>query len=127
MKANRLSISLFTLLILLFSATTAFAQGNSKSKKALAQSSFPVSGLCGMCKYRIESALDVKGVRMADWNPESGILTVSYNAQQVTDAQLHEFVAAVGHDTPKVKAKDEVYKTLPGCCRYRDGVEKHHD
>jgi hypothetical protein len=29
-------------------------------------------------------------------------------------------IAAVGHDTDKVKAKDEVYADLPFCCLYRD-------
>ena len=29
-------------------------------------------------------------------------------------------VAAVGHDTPLVKAKDEDYAKVHACCKYRD-------
>jgi hypothetical protein len=30
-------------------------------------------------------------------------------------------VADAGHDTDQVKATDEVYANLHGCCKYRDG------
>ena len=31
---------------------------------------------------------------------------------------VHAAVAKVGHDTDKVKANDEVYEKLHGCCQY---------
>jgi mercuric ion binding protein len=40
---------------------------------------------------------------------------------------LYKAVAAVGHDTPKVKAKDEDYAKVHACCKYRDEeVQKAH-
>jgi copper chaperone CopZ len=86
---------------------------------------FQVSGVCGMCKARIEGALDVKGVKFASWSSESQEVTVVYKPGQITEDALHARIAAVGHDTGKVKAKDEVYAKLPGCCKYRNGVQVH--
>ena len=49
----------------------------------------------------------------------------SYNAHQIildenkcTIDQVHEAVAKVGHDTEKVKASDEPYDNLHGCCKF---------
>jgi hypothetical protein len=41
-----------------------------------------------------------------------------------TEQKLHEILAGVGHDTQKVRAKDEDYAKVPGCCKYRT-LEKH--
>jgi copper chaperone CopZ len=89
--------------------------------------SFKVSGVCGMCKDRIEEALYVTGVKAATWDRKSKMLSVTYKPKKISELKLHELVAGVGHDTEKVKAKNEVYKNLPDCCLYRDGVQEHHD
>jgi hypothetical protein len=39
--------------------------------------------------------------------------------------EIHEKIAALGHSTDKVEATDSSYQTLPGCCKYRDGVNSH--
>jgi mercuric ion binding protein len=83
-------------------------------------STIKVYGNCGMCKKRIETVLDHKGVKLAKWDPKTKELEVVYNSDKVTEMQIHELVASVGHDTDKVKAKDEVYAALPFCCLYRD-------
>ncbi len=82
--------------------------------------SLKVYGNCSMCKKRIETALDKAGIKQAVWDTKSKELKVTYNASKITEQQIHEAVAAVGHDTDKVKAKDEVYADLPFCCLYRD-------
>jgi mercuric ion binding protein len=79
-----------------------------------------VYGNCVMCKKRIETALDHKGIKKADWNPKTKNLQVTYNSSKITEQEIAELVAAVGHDTDKVKAKDEDYASLPFCCLYRD-------
>jgi len=81
---------------------------------------FEVHGACGMCKDRIESALDHKGVKFAEWNKSTQMLKVVFNTKKIQEQKLHELVAKVGHDTSKIKAKDEVYNELPDCCLYRD-------
>lgn len=79
---------------------------------------FKVYGNCSMCKERIEKALKVEGVKYAYWDEATEMATVKFNPATVTLDQLHKNVAAVGHDTDKVKADDKVYQNLHGCCKY---------
>lgn len=79
-----------------------------------------VFGNCGMCKQRIETALDQPGIKFAEWNTQTKVLEVVYNNRKTSEAQIHALIAGVGHDTDSVKAADEVYAKLPFCCLYRD-------
>jgi hypothetical protein len=112
MKTNIVSLLLF--IFALFVSQTSFAQG-----KAV-KSNIKVFGNCGMCKERIETALDQNGVKLASWDPKTKNLEVVYNPKKISEIKIHELIAGVGHDTEKVKAKDEVYAKLPFCCLYRD-------
>jgi copper chaperone CopZ len=98
------------------------------SGSALAQTSevtFWVNGICGMCEKRIESALiNSSGVKFADWDNQTSQVKVAYNSKKITEQKLHEILAGAGHDTQKVRAKDEDYAKVPGCCKYRT-LEKH--
>ncbi len=78
-----------------------------------------VSGNCGMCKERIESAAKMDGVSRADWNKDTKKLTLVYNPSKVKSEDVQKKIAAVGHDTEKFKADDKAYNSLPGCCKYR--------
>jgi len=80
---------------------------------------FKVYGACGMCEARIEKAAkSVDGVDAADWNRETKMLTIEYDSGKVNLDDVHKKIAEAGHDTDKVRAKDEVYKALPACCHY---------
>jgi periplasmic mercuric ion binding protein len=111
-------------------ASTAFASellAQGKTSKA----SIKVYGNCGMCKQRIETALDQAGIKLATWDSKSKNLEVVFNAKKISEQKIHELVASAGHDTDKVKAKNEVYAKLPFCCLYRDhdhsGIKDDHD
>ena len=81
--------------------------------------SFQVRGNCGMCKKRIETAVRaLEGVTAANWDVQTKTLSVSYDASKLTEETIHEKVAGAGHDTEKLKASDEAYGKLHGCCRY---------
>jgi periplasmic mercuric ion binding protein len=112
MKTNILIIAFF---LFVTSISAAVAQ----SKKAV-KTNFKVYGNCGMCKERIETALDRSGIKMASWNTKTKMLDVVYNPKRISEQQIHEIVASVGHDTDKAKANTEVYAKLPFCCLYRD-------
>jgi mercuric ion binding protein len=101
-------------LAIILSANLAFAQSKNVEAK------IKVYGNCAMCKMRIETALDSKGIKTASWDKVTKELNVVYNSSKITEQQIHELIASVGHDTDKVKAKDEVYAGLPFCCLYRD-------
>lgn len=81
---------------------------------------FKVFGKCGMCKERIESvAKDVIGVNDATWDRKSKILDVTYQDGLFDIKELHHSLAAVGHDTDRVKASKKAYKELHTCCKYK--------
>ena len=80
---------------------------------------FKVYGNCGMCKRTIEGSLkEVKGVKSATWDSEKKMMTVTYNPKKIEIMDIHKKIAGVGYDTDKVKAKDETYNGLHGCCQY---------
>jgi copper chaperone CopZ len=80
---------------------------------------FKVFGACGMCKNRIETAAkSVDGVNTANWNSENKMLAIEYETGKVNLDDIHKKIAEAGHDTEKVRAKDEVYQGLPACCHY---------
>ena len=96
-----------------------------KKEKETRTIEFQVSGVCKMCKTRIENGALIKGVKKAEYDGEKSLLTVIYRTDKVTEDEIHQAVANIGHDTDKIKATEEAYKKLPDCCAYRDGVEKH--
>ena len=86
--------------------------------------SMHVSGVCGMCEERIEkAALETRGVSKANWEADSGELTVIVEPDSFNPDALHINVARAGHDTEWVQAKDEIYEKLPACCHYRNSGE----
>jgi len=86
---------------------------------------FTVSGICDMCKERIENAALIKGVKFAEWNKETGIIKVVYNPQKTTTETIHKSIAKAGHDTDAIKAETVDYEKLSNCCKYRENPEKH--
>ena len=100
--------------LLLFTTSAFFAQAQK------AELTFGISGLCGMCEDRIEAAFDEKGILAADYDLEKKTIHVVYNTKKWDEKRLHKLATAVGHDTDKYKAADEVYANLHGCCKYRD-------
>src|SRR5262249_45312494 len=78
-------------------------------------------------KKRIETASKGRGVKSADWNIETKILTLEYDPSQTNPEKVQQRIADVGHDTELKKAKDYVYKDLPECCLYREGGKTHTD
>jgi mercuric ion binding protein len=111
MKTTHLFLSIIAIFI--FAAS---ASAQPKNVKA----TIKVYGNCTMCKKRIETALDTKGIKQAMWDPKTKELQVVYVPGRITELEIHQIVAAVGHDTDKVKATDEAYAELPFCCLYRD-------
>jgi copper chaperone CopZ len=89
--------------------------------------SFKVYGNCGMCKSRMETALDTKGIKSAEWNIQTKEMVVTYVPAKISEIKIHELIASVGHDTDKKQAVDSVYKELPSCCLYRENPNTHTD
>lgn len=108
--------------IVMITSTMAFAAITPPVK-----TNIKVYGNCGQCKERIESALDVKGIKSAEWNVETKMLEVVYVPEKISIEQIHKIIAGVGHDTEREKATDAVYRKLPDCCLYRENPNTHHE
>lgn len=80
-----------------------------------------VEGLCDMCKERIDlTAKGFDGVLSAAWDKESKQLHLNLNSDKVSLNTIAKAIASKGHDNALFKANNEVYNSLPGCCKYRD-------
>jgi copper chaperone CopZ len=100
-------------IVMIFLMATAVVFAGEKTEK------FKVYGNCGMCEKRIEKAASaVDGVSKADWNKETKKLDVTFDDAKTDLDKIEVAIANVGHDTPRHKAKKEVYDKLPGCCKY---------
>ena len=96
---------------------SAQAGAGAQASKAKTET-FKVWGKCGMCKTRIENTAKAEGATSAAWDMKSQMLTVTYDPAKTSKDGLSKKLAAVGHDTEKYKAPDDVYAKLPGCCHY---------
>ncbi|MBX3165409.1 MAG: heavy-metal-associated domain-containing protein [Bacteroidetes bacterium] len=101
--------------VFLLVSLNSFSQDNTIKTETLA-----VKGNCEECKKRIENAADIKGVKLAEWDENKQMLTVTYQSAKVTMEQIEQAVAKSGHDAGSKKASDAGYKKLPKCCQYRD-------
>ena len=105
----------------LMNVTTLTAQTKEKvqTKKGIKTETFKVYGNCGMCKTRIEEAAkSIKGVKSAEWDVESKMMTVTWNESKSSLDDVSNGIASAGHDTKWNTAKGDVYGKLPGCCQY---------
>jgi outer membrane receptor for ferrienterochelin and colicin/copper chaperone CopZ len=109
---------------LLFLSNRLWAQNNMTDTTI----TFKVFGACEQCKDRIEKAAAIKGVKNVDWDVDTKLLTLVYNAKQVSPDKVKNRIVAVGHDIDNKKASQSVYNALPSCCHYRElpNMTEHH-
>lgn len=109
--------NLLTGLLLLFVSFSAQSQDVKKNKNA--KYDIEVNGNCEMCKRRIEkAAFSVKGVKSAEWDIDDHMLHLILNEEKASLLDVKKALAKAGHDTDEVKATEEQYQTLHGCCMY---------
>jgi mercuric ion binding protein len=112
------------LIICLLIGFSASAQKKKKNSKVVIE----VDGVCLMCKKRIEkAALNSKGVKFASWDLKTHQLSLIIDENKTGTKIIQQNIAAVGHDTKGIRAKDHAYNQIDPCCKYRDKnvVESH--
>lgn len=92
----------------------------SAQDKKVTEAEFKVSGICEMCKSRIEKSVKIREVKFAKWNKKSKVLKLAYLSNAISSDSLMQRVAAAGHDNEKYKAPDSAYDKLHSCCLYRE-------
>ena len=110
-------VKLMLVIVILFGFGT-IASAQTDTKEPEKTYSLKVLGECGMCKSRIEKAAKTEGAITAAWDVKTDMLTVTFDESKTNVDAISKKMAAVGHDTEKYKATDEVYSKLPGCCHY---------
>jgi copper chaperone CopZ len=102
-------------MMLLFVSLSSQAQ---EQKNKNAKHNIEVNGNCDMCKKRIEkAAFSVKGVKSADWHIDDHILHLIINEEKCSVTEVKQAIIKVGHDAEDLKATNEDYDNLHGCCR----------
>ncbi|MFN8114642.1 MAG: heavy-metal-associated domain-containing protein [Bacteroidia bacterium] len=95
-----------------------------QAQTTITTTTITVKGNCGECKDRIENAADIIGVKNATWEEKTQVLSVTYDSQKVSLAQIEEAIAKAGHTTTNKVADNKSYKKLPDCCKYEQGTCK---
>lgn len=126
MKTILHKISFSLVLLLLMSGSRAFAQTaetkQPESRKETIQ--IKTSAECEMCKTRIEKEMgNMKGVKSADLDLTTRILTVTYNPKKTNPDAIRQAIAKVGYDADDVKANNKSFQKLPECCKKNSGKE----
>lgn len=121
-KSGIIAIAIITIGMLIQSFLTSEQKltHNTKPKTE----TYIVGGVCGMCKDRIENAVDVTGVVSATYVTATQKMLIKYQPKKISKEKIEQLVLAKGHDINGKKAPDSIYNKLPLCCRYRT-LEKH--
>lgn len=104
---------LVVVFILLIGAFASKAQAQSTQKVSI-----KTSAVCGMCKNTIEKDLAFeKGVKQAELDVKTQMLTVTYNPKKTTPEKIKKAVSKVGYDADEVAADLKAYDKLDECCK----------
>jgi copper chaperone CopZ len=104
--------------LVLLVATSIQAQINNAKTETVT-----IYGNCGMCEAKIEKAGNIKKVAQVDWDQETQMATLTYDATKTNSDEILKRIALVGYDSDKFLAPDDAYSKLPKCCHY-DRVAK---
>ena len=119
-------IGVFAILSAFLAAPAAQAQDKPAQAGEL---KIKTSAQCSMCKEAIEKALSFeKGVKYANLDVDSKVLTIRYKASKTSPDKLRQAVAKVGYDADQVPAVQAAYDKLPDCCKKgaHDGDKSGH-
>ncbi len=73
---------------------------------------------CGMCKDRIEKALNkLDGVVSSDVDYKKKVTTVEYKTDEIELDDIKEEISDLGYDADEVKKDKRAYKRLHNCCK----------
>ena len=94
-----------------------FIASNAQIKNAKTES-VKIYGNCGMCETTIEKAGNLKKTAEVDWNKDTKMATITYDAKKTNQDEILKRIALSGYDSDKFLAPDDVYAKLPECCQY---------
>ncbi len=99
------------------SVLLSFTACNAQIKNAKTES-VKIYGNCGMCETTIEKAGNKSKVVKVDWNKDTKMATITYDAKLTNPDEILKRIALSGYDSEKFLAPNDVYAKLPDCCQY---------
>ena len=99
--------------IMALSMTSAFGQIKNATTETV-----KIYGNCGMCEKTIENAGNSKKVASVDWDKDTKMATLTYDATKTSKDEILKKIALAGYDSDSFLAPDNVYANLHGCCQY---------
>ena len=94
-----------------------FTACNAQIKNAKTES-VKIFGNCGMCEATIEKAGNKKKIAKIDWDRDTKMATITYDATKTNQDEILKRIALSGYDNEKFLAPNDVYEKLAGCCQY---------
>src|SRR5690606_26532051 len=73
---------------------------------------------CQMCEVAIERVGNVKNEAEVDWNKETKMATITYDANLTNPDEILKRIALAGYDSDQFLAPDKAYAMLSECCQY---------
>lgn len=110
------------LLFLFFTISSCDAQiKNAKTEEVT------IYGNCGMCEKKIETAGNVKNISKVEWDKDNKLAKITFNSNKTSVEEILKRIAAVGYDSDKFRASDEVYNNLHECCQYERPIKPEEE
>ncbi|MCC5922742.1 MAG: heavy-metal-associated domain-containing protein [Crocinitomicaceae bacterium] len=98
--------------LVLFSSCAVFKGGQNETAE------IKTNAECGMCKDKIEGELNyVKGIRFAELDVDSKVLTVKFNTNKIDSATIKKKISEIGYSADEVPADPTAQQKLPDCCQ----------
>lgn len=127
-------------IVMAISLLLSFGACHAQIKNAKTES-VKIYGNCGMCETSIEKAGSIKKIAEVDWNKDTKMATLTYDADRTNQDAILKRVALAGYDSDYFLAPDDAYAQLPACCQYErvnktaivipdameDPTQHHHD
>ena len=111
------------LIMLICIANRAFGQTNNKKIETV---KIQTSAVCGMCEDLIihKNLAFEKGVKYAEMDVKTGVLTVNYRKDKTSVSHLRSLVSSLGYRADSVNADSLAYENLHFCCKKPSEGEK---
>jgi copper chaperone CopZ len=115
MKKQLLLGTLMFLLAAFVFTTTAKAQTQDTTIKEV---KILTSAVCDHCKSKIEKKVNkLDGIESLELDVTTKILTVKYDSDLVTVAQIKTSITKAGYSADEIPADKDAFNNLPKCCK----------
>ena len=106
------------LIWILLALLSGSASAQTKGKKTVSVE-IQTSAVCGMCEDLIvhKNLAFEKGVKYAEMDVKTGVLTVNYRKDKTSVAHLRSLISNLGYSADSVKADSLAYENLHFCCK----------